>query len=398
MVTSRIRLFSMLVVLGGISSGYCAGNVFEPSYGAYGQVILQHVSDAGQVDIQLLWGFGIQEDKRGRWKMELHTKYPSDKFPLTANEYISYDGTNIYSILYSPDRVITDPNGAPAKLGPGNNQHAARVSAGPYPLDYTAVGGILWLSFLGGRYLDTNSNQLPLPDLTEAFPRRNPTCWSCDFQYKLMPSAYRPLVSFGTFALNKEYLAPRLVDGRYRQMDEAATEIEFEQLADLLKRLPTLDTNLLVRSLYQVDETNVFNGVVIPTKSHCNVFPLDGSKASNHIEIAVTNLVAVMASEMLPDLEGIVTVEDQRLRISEEHSWRRAVLYNLNKTGWIIDTNDPRIIAATSSQPPRIRIFAAKRPRYYRWSVVFFVSLLLLPPILFAIRYGKSKRTLPKVK
>ena len=359
-----------------ISSRSFANDTFNPVYSAYGILKYQNINQSNDVDFEEIWLFGIQEDNVGRWKAELHTQLPVASMPLKADQYVSYDGTNIYSILYSPDRVVTTLN-EPTRIVPGNDQHAAQISTGPYPLDYSGVGGMLWLAFIGGNNLDAASSQTKFPDLTVADPRQDPGAWSCDFEYKLINSKLRPLIYSGRFILNKKYIPE---SGRfYSEIDDPADEKHFEQRERLLKKLRDLDQDILTRSTYSVDETNDLNGVIVPAKFHFDIFSLDHSGAHNHLEGVITNLVVGSPSNLMPKLSGLVTVQDRRLRVKTPDSFRLAVLYNLGNDGWIVDTNDARIQAIAASRRPVPTIMVAHRPLYYRWSIAFFIVILLAP-------------------
>ncbi len=381
-ITIRCLSYALLRCFIGfalISSRSFANDTFNPAYSAYGILKYQHINQSNDVDFEEVWLFGIQEDNVGRWKAELHTQLPVASMPLKADQYISYDGTNIYSILYSPNKVVTTLN-EPTRLIPGNDQHAAQISTGPYPLDYSGVGGMLWLAFIGGNNLDAASSQAKFPDLTVADPRQDPGAWSCDFQYKLINSKIRPLIYSGRFILNKKYIPE---SGRfYTEIDDPADEKLFEQRERLLKQLKDLDQDILIRSTYSVDETNDLNGVIVPTKFHFDVFSLDHSGAHNHVEGVITNLVVGNPSNLMPELSGLVTVQDRRLRVKTPDSFRLAVLYNLGNDGWIVDTNNARIQAIAASRPPIPTIMVAHRPLYYRWSVAFFIVIFLAPLIV----------------
>ena len=386
------RLVRLLIVLATICFQSYAETVFEPSYSARGILKYQHINETNKIDYEQNWMFGIQEDSMGRWKMEVHTQMPIANLPLRSNEYISYDRTNIYSVLYSPDEVVMS-KGAPAKLIAGDDKSPAQVSVGPYPEDYS-VGGIIWLAFVGGRYLDAASDQMVFPDLIVASPRLDIAAWSCDFHYDLVKSANRPLIYSGQFILNTNYLPKRSID--CVQINDAESEDELENNENYLKQLRTLtNSDSLIRSTYQVDETNIVNGVFIPAKFHCDVFARESSMAHNHIEVVVTNLMPFGTANLMPQLDGLITVEDRRLRIKDKAHWRPFVLYNLDTSGWITDTNDPRILAAATKKIPNLRIVVAHRPLYYFYSVVLFVLLILAPLFILTFR-RKSVKITPK--
>jgi len=246
---------------------------------------------------------------------------------------------------------------------------------------------MLWLAFIGGHGLDAASSQAKFPDLTVADPRQDLGAWSCDFQYKLIHSKIRPLIFSGRFILNKKYIPE---SGRfYTEIDDSTDERSFEQRELLLQKLRDLDPNILTRSTYGVDETNDLDGVIIPTKFHFDVLALDHSGAHNHIEGVVTNLTAGNPSGLMPELSGEVTVMDRRLRVKTPDSFRLAVLYNLGNDGWIVDTNDPRILAVATSKRPDPAITVTHRPVYYRWSIAFFILVFLAP--LFVLLFHRKK-------
>ena len=181
-----------------VASRAVAAELFTPIYSAQGSVKFQIVETNNAISYEQTWLFDIMEDSVGRWKLDIHTRYPDPKLPITTSEIISYDNTNIYCVVYSNNRVETPRNGSP-RVVQGTNRYPAGISAGPYPIDQSSAVGVVWLAFLGPEYLPQTEKKINFPNLSVPSARTDPMAWSCDFEFDLVQEGNHPLLKSGQY-------------------------------------------------------------------------------------------------------------------------------------------------------------------------------------------------------
>lgn len=374
-----VNWLAVIATLASIQVPRLAGEAsFEPLYVAEGNLVQQIVTNSVVRQTQV-WYFRIAEDEAGKWQLEVNTKVPDPHFPVRSTESLTYDGTNIYSILDSPDLVVFE-GGRPKIVDAMTNAHAARICAGAYPIDHSSAIGALWLTFLGGRYLSDGGKTVRFPNLIVSNARQDPVAWGCDFEYSLNRYGFHSLIQSGRFLLNTNHV--KLDSLAYWELDEPHTPKEFEVLRARLRLLATLDQSNQVRTLYQLDKSTQFAGRLVPVEFHY-VISRDPAIRLLGLQVlqrgVVTNILRGSRVPLLPKPDGVVTVQDRRLRQKDVLRWRQDVLYVLDQRGWLLDTNDTVIRAALLRKQPALRITGARSRTGYIGACVFLVALILAP-------------------
>jgi hypothetical protein len=307
-------------------------------------IVEEHLLDAsGKILRTDRFPFTVSADTSGRWQMVLQTYFP--QWSLTSTNHISYNGTDIFSVLYSDkilDRDLKPANNLPLE----NHEHPAQVYRGPFPVDFSSRVGFLWIAFVGGEFV--NQNTIQPPDLLAANARTDPEAWTTDFQYKLLTASPNPLIATGTFLLDKAKIASDLMG--YPEMDEPT---DSKAMLQRVKRLKAAKNDELLRSTYSLQETELIGDVRIPKKFSATHSYDPGSVQgpSSRIEWygQVTNIIAHPApTQLLPPIIGRINVEDWRFRLRTRTLFRNDIWYKLDQTGWVLSTNDSRIQGASS--------------------------------------------------
>lgn len=348
-------------------------------YAAHGELRYELTKDQKLTGEQI-WLFNFMEDAAGRWKMQVvSVPTADDKEPIDSNEMISFTGTDIFSIVYSDTRVDLPKGGRP-KLTKGNTNYAARVSAGPFPIDHSSAVGAIWLAFAGGRYVAPDGGQTRLPNLLVPDARNDPIAWVCDLRFEFLAGANRKLLSWGDYLLQTNYLANDSL--MYPDLDEPDSELTQEEFRRAVAAFASASEVQRTRERYRLEESLTTNGLAIPTKFHCVVSsPITFTNFASEARIlgVVTNISFPGEADVFPPVRGGVTVQDRRLRAKEANRWRREVYYSLGRQGWIVDTNHSKIRAALVDRPWRSRAVTSHRQEKHRVVVVLFWLALLVP-------------------
>jgi len=335
------------------------------------------------------WLFTLMADKIGRWKCVIQTKSPDLRLPVESRQEFAYDGTNIYAVVYSPQVVLTSPGSSPKIIPSTNEAGAAEISSGPYPTDYGGAMGIIWLAYLGGQYLDPSNTTVSFPNLTVANARTDPMAWSCDFQYSLVRSDPR-FIRSGTFHLKPDLLYENSI--KYPELDEPVSDAEYDEFIDVVKGYRTFNGDSLLRTVYTLDQTNVLDGIPIPTRFHADLPPIATNYPSFRVEGVVTNLLPIQRLELMPALKGLTRVVDHRFRVKKESSWRRNVFYLLDTNGWITDTNDSRIQTVLTKTPLLLRVTQSKTIARYGVVRFIFGIMVAVPLAIILVRLWRQRR------
>ncbi len=345
--------------------------------------------------------FSFLEGSHGEWRLELTGTTP-DLDQILSTEIISYDGTNIYSITYSDKRVETSPDGR-IKVVNGNSSHPARICTGPYPVDHGPTAGLIWLAFVGGRYIEpqTTSQRLPnllvLPDA-----RHDPMAWACVLQDIRLSNGSRPLIVSGKIRLDTNYLFATSL--KYDLLDEPETEKGLEAFNSQIALYRKTSPDRLVRASYHLNKSFHVEGLDIPKAFSAEVSSpllipdLYSTNTTIAVECAVTDVVKQPSADLPPPLEGQVTVQDRRLRFKGPSTWRREVYYPLVKGHWITDTNDQVIRAALKAQHERQRFVSSHRISKFRLVSFIFVLAVIAPGIFLFYKTIKARKTLSAVE
>jgi hypothetical protein len=289
------------------------------------------------------------------------------------------------SVLYSPNRL--DTRNGQIKVVPGNDQYPALICSSLFPIDHGWSAKLIWLAFVGGEYVDAAKKQIKFPDLMFGNPREDPMAWICDFEYDLVPGANgQSLIHSGTFRVNPKYISDNPL--AYPEVDEFQDKMTAAKWRYEIQEYKKLGGHSLTQSAYQLDEMTNLNGMMIPTKFHYNLFNAFNEQFRIYYDGAVTNITFPETANLMPVLKGEINVQDRRVRFKNAKSWRPDVFYELDQSGWIADTNDPRIKAALARVPSLPALFFQKEffgrnPNLKRelilcGIIVFFIFITLI--------------------
>lgn len=358
-----------------------AGPVFNPVYAARG-ALDQRILVRGRV-ISQRWSFELMEDSMGRWKLSYVTALsPEDQM---TGEIIAYDGSSIYSVITGGWKLVIS-DGRPT-IRPSGDTCAAKVTAGPYPVDYSSAVGTIWLAFIAGRLLPADRQVVPFPNLTVSDARLSPLAWSCDLSYALTVGDVRPLLERGRYRLNPRYvrasaLAYPDLDDPDNASDFHAQRKEFENL----KRIAGSGSSITVAE-YVLGEKEPFHGFLIPTRFQCQIWPLKDldRTLAPAIQMAgtVTNVFAPDPCSLLPPLASRADVLDRRFRVKTESGWREGLFYTITNRQWIVSTNDDRLQRLVAGR--RLRPYAdwdSRQTPYMNRVFLVVVGMALVMPIL----------------
>ena len=174
-----------------------AEDLYRPIYVAEGVISQQLFDKDGKAIRTNESPFTVSFDKDGRWQITQQSY--STKWAITSTEHICYNGTDVFSVVYSDKRI--DRQKRPVSNLPLEaNRHPARICRGPFPIDNGQRVGLVWLAFLGGGYVAPHRFGMP-PNLLAPLPRRDPGAWATDFKYKLLNDSLSPLIASGSFVL-----------------------------------------------------------------------------------------------------------------------------------------------------------------------------------------------------
>jgi len=210
-----------------------------------------------------------------------------------------------------------------------------------------------------------------------------------------MEKSNTKLLTFGSFVVNSNYFLKSGLD--YPQLDDPVNEAELTTVTEQVKQYAALKGDTAVRAVYQLDESQSINNTSLPKRFHCEVAPPPNRPdlRGGRFRGVVTNYLASVEWNPMPDLFGRVVVEDRRLRTKEAHQWRKEVYYALPNDKWITDTNDPRIIQAISKAPMRPRADSAHYARMragFLTAVVLWILWIPLPVLLLFLWFRRRRR------
>jgi len=349
---------------------------------AEGLVNCQILTVDGKTNFEQAWTFSVYGEDAGPWKMMLETTFPSARLPIKTREILGFDGTNIYSVVYSSNRI--DMSGGTVKIVAGDDHYPGQVCPGPYPVDYSSTVGFLWFAFFGGQHLEATNSRARFPNLLVTDARRDPMAWICDLDYSLTNLTGGALVNRAQFIANKNYLAKDSLD--YPNLDEPEIPEQNSLFETQVQQYGDLKNEELARSTYELEElASASKGVFFPRRFTCFNSPLPSRPDLRGCLFngEVTNFSESRQTSVMPEIIGTLTVEDRRARVKEKATgkWRRDVYYSLGDQGWITDTNDPVFQAAVAQKPlfARISFAGSAVPRRI---VLFFLILAAVAPVL----------------
>jgi hypothetical protein len=332
-----------------------------------------------------MYPFKATVDNTGRWQLVWQMYFP--QWSLTSTEYISYNGTDVFSVVYADkhlDKELKPVNNLPLE----EHEHPARVCRGPFPTDYSSIIGLLWIAFVGGEYITQAPMSQP-PDLLVSRARLDPAAWSTDCQYKLLPESPNPLIASAMFVLNRAKVFQDLM--AYPEIDEPTDPEKANGMLHVLQHLRATKDEDLLRSAFSLSESKILGNVRIPTRFFAtNYSPPDsvgGRFPAIEWAATVTNIITRNATiDLLPDLKGRINVEDRRFKLRTKTRFVNDIWYMLNTNGWVLSTNDQRFQGANSVPLlSRQSIIVQRSGRVI--SLVLISALTLLPVIVLGWKY-----------
>lgn len=343
----------------------------------------------GRILINQEWHFELSEHANGKWEMEVSTKYPNPSIPIETTSYLAYNGYDIYSVVYSSNRI--DVRDGRIEVVQGNGEYPGRVSSGPYPIDHSSAVGALWLAFISGRYLPLSGEATNLPNLLVTDARKDPSAWTCQFEYELTNSNARRLLFSGRYLKMDGYI--RSDPQSYAELDFAQTGEELDNLLHAFKQYSELTGDQRLRASYNLLSSTNIEGIMIPLEFECVLAPLPGRSdlAGGQLAGRITSVHFSTGVLQLPPIHGKIQVEDMRMRVKDPEKWRRSVYYYLDDSKWITDTNSAVIQESVARSPflPTAISSGAKQRLFLRRVILGVFGLATAFTVIFLIRHKR---------
>lgn len=360
--------------------------MFTPLYTAQGVITSVTMNRDSTPVATNRFSFEISKGRSDSWQIHLQSRIP--QWDLTSQHLISWDGTNIYSVLYS-DKAIAGNNQLISTLPLEAHAFPARICRGPFPIDHGPAVGLVWLVYLSPDFVGQHPKSR-IPNLLEISARNDPLVWACDFQYQPHPSVSGLLFTSGVFRINKALLSKDLLD--FPEVDEPATAKDLQDIQLRMESYSTV-TNLesLTRASFSIEEVIEYEHLSIPKRFTSLLYsPHYLAGAPHYVMIRwigeVTNCVFnTSPRSLLPPLVGTnFTVHDRRFMVRTRNGFLDGRWYKLGKGGWTISTNDLRISGTGRAPPLQPRTSTTgRRALYYIFVTLMVVTLSA--PLLVAI-------------
>jgi hypothetical protein len=244
------------------------GGWFTPLYTVGGVVKSEYYDKAEETFVsQGESPFSVSLGSDNRWQMSL-VNYWDDSKEKTTTNFVAYDGTNIFTALYSKYYLDTKTFSAVEKK---KIMGAPTIGKGPFPIHGTPAMGLLWVAFLSGDYLrggDTNR----IPNLLLSDLDTDPTAWGADFRTRMLENSSNPLVKEGFFELNKDYISDDLMD--YPNVEERMSERRAFVLSEILNTLKDIEEDRFLSSHYILSDSIKMNEITIPKEFRSSFYTL----------------------------------------------------------------------------------------------------------------------------
>lgn len=392
--TNKIKksvVIIVVVLFGFCNSAVLAEDIFHPVYNVEG-VIRGELKSKGRTTRTNAMSFGMSLDDRGRWKLSVQSSVMP--YNIRTTEEIAFDGTNIFSVLYSDKKldknykVVTNPP-------PEFAEHPARVAKGPFPIDYGERVGTLWFAFLAGEYVRQNPRD-QIPNLLIANARQTPLTWSTDFIFKLLTESPNPLISHCSFIRASTNPPGDLLD--YPGVDEPENVTDAQRVEQTLRLLREQKQALTVESFFSLDDSRMVGGRRIPTRFKSLYITSDrsGEIGVRSVACEITNIFeGGMPLQLLPKLVGNVAVQDRRFKQRTKTGYINNVFYTLDNSGWIVSTNDTRFRGAGGIYNGALHKRGSVNTTRGNFSIMFKIILGVLiigVPIFFTRTLIRNRR------
>lgn len=344
-----------------------AEDTMQPLYCASGLYTAKSLDKNKRVFFEAHSGFTIMEDASGKWQITLIYASPLPSQKITTTNIVSFDGSNICSVLLSDKIIKFSGGGIEQRLGsvaekPGDFGVAAEMSSGPYPIDCGNVVGTLWLAFCSARYLDPSLTEAKFPNPTIADMREDPMAWICKFKYKLMDDKHA-IVQHGEYLADPSALLTNVMD--YPEIDEPLSSEDAGSFNALVAVSRELAKNVPSRASYELDNFTNINGIAVPLRFHCSLgrFTSSADSPTGYLEGVVTNVTLCSAVLLRPQISGMASIEDKRVRSKGFRNafWTNEIFYDSHE--WILDKNDARIKSVLEGRSYALpRVIRAESP------------------------------------
>lgn len=365
---------------------------FLPSYKAQGFLNDYWISEGTPTRTNLFY-FSVAIGREGCWNCVL-----KNHSNISEVFYLQCDGTNTYSLsgaldipessrervgdaddLIALTALCKMDDGEPVKISSG-----VQLLKGCIPTSNNKLG-LLWMVFLSGNYLQTNSF---IPNLLEVDPLKNPASWSTRFIGEIDKNFQ--LLNSGLFVVDLSKVSLDLID--YQELIEPENKSLNQWVNEKLHSLRsipdgTLRASYLLNKVKDIDDQRVpilFSAAIlpevgVPTKENCGELFIG----------QVTNII-VRPPAMLkvPQIQGEVFVWDNRFMMRNETNYRAAILYKTTNE-WILDKTNPRILKMGMQYSyPRfvkdVKLENNTGKKDYFWPIVIVLVLAILIRKAFA--------------
>jgi hypothetical protein len=304
--------------------------------------------------------------------------------PFESTREVVYDGKDIFELFSSPARILGTPNEkgeiAIEFADSARARQTAAIHRGPFPASLDSPVGVLWLAFMAGEYLDPSDNLSVMPNPLFTNGRIIPLAWASQLEYTLDGPRTHPVLQKGTFLLDSSLVGKHLLD--HVEINLPQTPDEMYQLQVQHDAISGLDGERVEVGRYELLRTASVSQYTMPTEFRCSApspsrLLQSDADVTGHFHGQVSNVTTIEVSGLvMPSIQDSVYVKDERLRVKTKDEWRPYVLYPTDH--WISDTNDPIVVAAAASQPPRPHPVVPKR-RGRTVAIILLACAIVIP-------------------
>jgi hypothetical protein len=364
------------------------GGWFTPLYTVGGVVKSEYYDKAEETFVsQGESPFSVSLGSDNRWQMSL-VNYWDDSKEKTTTNFVAYDGTNIFTALYSKYYLDTKTFSAVEKK---KIMGAPTIGKGPFPIHGTPAMGLLWVAFLSGDYLrggDTNR----IPNLLLSDLDTDPTAWCADFRTRMLENSSNPLVKEGFFELNKDYISDDLMD--YPNVEEPMSERSAFVLSEILNTLKDIEEDRFLSSHYILSDSIKMNEITIPKEFRSSFYTLPKRDEKAYLcgkrTGTITNVTFnAKAVPMIPQMEGSQIVRDTRFMFKDEHKFRNTISYFVTNQ-WELSMDD-----IEREKADRLYVGSrggyAPRGKSNYGKLIAIAALILIPFIIGIIKIAFSR-------
>lgn len=364
------------------------GGWFTPLYTVGGVVKSEYYDKAEETFVsQGESPFSVSLGSDNRWQMSL-VNYWDDSKEKTTTNFVAYDGTNIFTALYSKYYLDTKTFSAVEKK---KIMGAPTIGKGPFPIHGTPAMGLLWVAFLSGDYLrggDTNR----IPNLLRSDLYTDPTAWCADFRTRMLENSSNPLVKEGFFELNKDYISDDLMD--YPNVEEPMSERSAFVLSEILNTLKDIEEDRFLSSHYILSDSIKMNEITIPKEFRSSFYTLPKRDEKAYLcgkrTGTITNVTFnAKAVPMIPQMEGSQIVRDSRFMFKDEHKFRNTISYFVTNQ-WELSMDDIEREKADRLYVG-LRGGYAQRGKSNYGKLIAIAALILIPFIIVIIKITFSR-------